>query len=358
MDNSPHSRSFLHPVAGVLAGILVHNVALSTLETLNGNLSDGRLASFGGVNAVILLIGAAAGLLSFLIARRLRRALSDRLRVSGANPAHSLLDTSLLKQAPGREHKWILAGYGLAAIAFLSALHTVSHVVWHWFNHGLHLSHAAIIVASAILALLLAAWASHGEKPESVGTKGDPGNNDALILFLSEAKDPATFFHLPDSQPMPWRKSSVRNLLGSHFWAVPARSISRIWENGALCHIVVIVSETSSPQFPVFAEGIRRGMASSPAEIHRLPAAAGIDFFDFASVKSAVEAAYTLLEAKGMRRIAIDVTSGTKICTAVGLLESLPPGRGAIYVTNLLDVYAYDFEHFDSRWNALPHEGP
>jgi len=348
------------PFAGIAAGILVHNVALSALEWLRKSLAAGVVESFGATEGAILAIGAAASLAAFFAARRFRRALNEGHRIAGANRARSFLDTALVVERPGMAHQWLLAYYGLAAIAFLSAIHAVAHVIWHWLSHGLQMSHFAIITASALLALALAAAVRQAERPESHGTKGDPGQNDALILFLSAVADSEVpiFRQLLAATAMPWKKRHVRETLGAHFWAIPARSVSRIWENGNLQQIVVIGSDSSWPQIPALAEGLRQGMGQAPIEIHRWPLEKGIDFRDFDDVKAAVQSAYAFLEDRGLNRITIDVTSGTKICTIVGLMESLPPGRGAIYVTNDLDVHAYNFEHLDGGWFALPHEGP
>ena len=352
-----HSRWL--PLAGVFAGILIHNVALSALEWLETSIRGGKVSEFGAANAIILATGGAAGLASYFVALQLRRALEESVRHSGGSAGHSFLGATLAAQTPGPMHRLLLVLYGLTAIAFLAALHAVAHVAWHGLAHGLHVPHFGIIVASAAIALILAATVRRLERPESKVTSGEPGPNDALILFLSPADEAAIadFERILGDSPMPWKKGAVRDSLGAHRWVMPARSISRIWENNQLRHIVVIGSDLTWASIPRFSEVVRKAMGRNAAEIHVWPSKGFVDFFDSDAVKAAVQSAYEFLEERQCTRIAIDVTSGTVICSAVGLMETLTAGRGAIYVTKSLDVRAYTFEHRDRGWTVLPEEG-
>jgi len=347
---------WLLPLAGVAAAVLVHNVALSSYHCLATFLKSEKSTPIVPTEAMILCIGLIAAAASYAAAVTLRQALKDRTLLPKTNSARTFLDTALVAQAPGAVQYWLFALLGLAAILFLSALHAVAHVLWHWLEDGLHMPHVAIISLATAAALAIAARVRHRSK--STNTQGDPGQNDALILFLSEHKaTSAPFAQLLAPTPMPWSELHIRATLDSHFWAMPARTVSDIWRNGHLRHIVVICSTTSRPQMEEFKEGLRQGMAANPALIHPWPLEGAIDFFNFDQVNAAVKSAYTFLENKGLTRIAIDLTSGTKICSIVGLLESLEPGRGALYVNKDLLVRSYDIQHDSNAWAPLPHEG-
>ncbi|MBL8237407.1 MAG: hypothetical protein JNM66_08315 [Bryobacterales bacterium] len=350
--SSPNSRLF--PLAGVAAGILVHNVALTAYHQLEHALASTNLQQFNAPPAIIFTLGALIALAAYFLARSLRSQLEHR----SGQPAKSFLDATIGPASLTRSHTLLLLAYGLVAIVFLSALHAVAHVFWHLSSH--YLPPLWLALSSAAAVLLLAEYVRRHEHHAARLLQGEPGEIDGLILFLSNAppEDAARFQSLVAGRPMPWSREFTTQTLGSHKWAMPARSVSRIWRNRQLRHVVVIGSTTTHPLIPLLTAALAPAMQSSPVQFHPWPAHAGVDFSDANSVTPAVQSAFAFLESQQCTRIAVDVTSGTVICSATGLLESMSPGRGAIYVTNDHTVRAYRFQAGEKHWTPLPHEGP
>jgi len=355
----PHSNAWVITALGVTAGIAVHSVALSAFEI--GKTWASKLVPGMGneiTSGVILGAGCLMGLLAFWGASWARGRLQGRMRERGDSQISGFLNTALELRSPGKlEGLWMVL-IGALGITFLCAMHAVAHEVWH-FIHAL--GDGWIVGLGMVATLGIAAYWRLLERPETAVRQGEPGRTEALILFLSSAEGTEVEFGKNLlALRMPLYKATVRKALGMHRWAIPTRSISRAWEQGALAHVVVIGSTGKGatwPAFEAFRDGILPTFEDSPPEFYLLPKKVGVDFNSFAELQSVLIDAYALLNAKGATRITVDVTSGTKICTVAGLVEALEPGRAACYVTNDLDVKAYDFEHRAPGLSALPHEG-
>ena len=335
---------------------------------------------------------------AILFGKWIRSRMERLLEVGGANVSGRLLDPVLITQLPSKSYQWLLVLLGLTLILFLCALHWAGHAIWHYLDHWLdhYLGHYwgnasaswIIVTASSVLTLVAAYYLRQFERPELKAPRGETGKLDALIIFLS-TPNPAT--PLPQSLPneslekafprlmqqltLPLEKDGVKQHFAGHNWAMPILAISTAFAKGELKHVVVIGSADSlNPQNPeklidgswrhahFFCDTVSSRMsAHRPAfqvwplpQPNRLP---GVDFNSFPALETAVDDIYVFLKGKAAQRTAIDLTGGTKICTIVGLMHSLEPGRNAMYVTNNLKVEAYDFRYTAPDEGAVPSDG-
>jgi len=360
MQQHTHTPWFPAAAAGVVGGILIHNVALSGLHSLE----QAMLGVVPSADVRSNWIGAAglvrAGL-SMAMVRFLLRSLDREVKESHTrSSSNRLLDTALVRSKPGFAGWFQLVALGLFGVFFLVCLHGLAHAVWHVLAHGLHLHDALVAGVSTVLVLLLAEYYRKHHRVHVSSERGDPGPNDAVIVFLSKEEPGA----LPQFAGVFERIRKGEEPLPSVRWEMPARSIVGVWKRHHLKDVVVIGSGESWPQIPQFVEMIQRELRDGSVSFHCWPPggrqdAPAVDFFDYEEVDHALQSAIRFLEARGRQRIALDITSGTKICSAAGFSATLPSGRGALYVNVKGVVFSYDFTlHGSGGWVALPHEGP
>jgi len=362
-----HPAFWLPLVLGVSTGILVHNVALSTYELLEHALPEKPWQALLDREAAILGIGVMLGVGLFFLAKRIRERMEQLLIAGGASVSGRLLDPVLIRQLPGRAYEAWLVLLGLTVILFLCALHWVGHAGWHYLAHALEPfagGHWWIVGVSCVLTLAAAYYLRQWERPELSAYQGGTGELDALVIFLStpnKVELPGTlageefraaFPRILKSLPL--RSEAIKADFALHNWAMPIMAISEAFAQGSLTDVVVIGSADSpDPKNPdgswslarYFAETVGNRMGDHPPKFHIWPEAGGINFTDFDALEETIEEAYKFLQKRGARRIAIDLTGGTAICSIVGLLHCLPAGRNAMYITNSLDVRAYDFRY-------------
>jgi hypothetical protein len=394
-----HGRLASTAWLAVAAGILVHNVALSSYELLQGALERREFTELGEltVPVMILVIGSGLGVGLFFLGRRLKDWIHDLLEAGGYGVSQRLLDTVVVTESPGGLHKAAVVVLGVVVILFLCALHWVAHEIWHIVAHLWHVPWFLLMGGSAVLALVIA-WRLRSVEHEDFQFRmGTPGPVDALILFLSgplgrplpgrksgyKSVDEfrLEFESLMKRIELPLTKEKTREIFGENSWAMPICSISEVARS--VKHVVVVGSNDSpnNPGTRGLAAWFGRVVgASLPAEgrpeFHAwppppssLPSRAdgetekegpsmpGVDFENFDELKEAMEGVLAMLAEKGARRISVDVTGGTKICTIVGLLKMLEPGRNAMYVsTSKLEVYSTVVRSFSHRLGELPHE--
>ena len=378
-----HPALWLPLVLGISTVILVHNVALSTYRLLEHALPEKPLKSLLDREAAILGIGEILGGILFFLAKWIRERMEQALIAGGASVSGRFLDPVLIRQLPGKSYEAFLVLLGLTVILFLCALHWVGHVVWHYLSHALE--HAAgghwwIVGVSCVLTLVAAYFLRQWERPELYAHQGGTGKLDALVIFLSTPNQEKLPGALPHEEfratfpriltTLPLRREALKAGFGPHNWAMPIMALSEAFAQGSLTDVVVIGSADSpDPKdldknrqgsrhlAPYFCETVSKRMGDRPPTFHVWPQTGkGVNFTDFKALEETIEDAYEFLQKRGARRIAIDLTGGTAICSIVGLLYCLPPGRNAMYITNSLDVRAYDFRYSAPGTSAVGEE--
>lgn len=380
------SHGWLHPVmAGLLAAVVVHCVALSSFEIVQHLIGNALVVWLAGV-----LLGAAC----YWLGKEIRDKLDEMLDSSGAKTGRPLLETVLSRELPGRKYQWTLVGLGVVTVGFLCALQWVAHETWGFFVHYLHLPGLFVIVAGIVVALLLAWYWRRVERPELKFVHGRPGPLDALVLFLSSPGQTP----LPHAQGkyvggvrmsmddfirdfrevmeerlgrLPVNELEVEQHFGKNPWAMPVWSIARRWKEGSLKHVVLIGSRAAGAfqstigLAQVLQEALEKAIGPGGPAIHIWPngeQAEGVDFENFDQLHETLRDVRAFLEGqlKGSahKRICVDVTGGTKLCTIVGLASTLEPGLTAQYVsTSDKHVSAYDICYQARGDDGLPPGG-
>ncbi|MCC6585135.1 MAG: hypothetical protein IT168_00320 [Bryobacterales bacterium] len=386
-----HTSTVMPVFYATMAALLVHYAGMSSHELfdhwLNGAAFFRNLP--GWIPVMIGVAGVLGGALLFWVVLSLKHHIETMLESAGYAVSGRLLDTALAKRLPNTSYHLKLALLGGVVVLFLCMLHWVAQESWTAITHGGHLGSASILVASIAGAVGCAALWRRLKRPRLRYRRGSFEGMDGLILFLSSPGAPLPhaaakysgrrmtdeefladfqYLMLEKLKHMPAHIEEVREHFGNkNSWAMPVWCIANAVKAGK-CPQVVLIGSRPSDGFsgtlamaPVFRSVVTSLLGPAAPPIHIRPEGQeGVDFEDFDRVADEVRLAREFLENNmgndPTKRICVDITGGTKICTIVGLMTTLEPGLNTVYVsTSRLRVDVYDMQYVGEGEEAMPH---